>query len=182
MSTLPQPRLAVQPDEVVFTAFAEGREEALKEAYDRWSALVHTLALRALGNTADAADATQATFVSAWRAHDSYDPSRPLPAWLVGIAKRRIIDVQRSNGRHPRPVDEVPDTHMATDLDALADRLVVADALAELPIERRQVVELAYRGQLTHAEIAEQTGLPLGTVKSHLRRGLSMLRTRLEGL
>lgn len=172
--------LTTQPDEIVHQAFAAGDDRALKEAYDRWGALVHSLALRSLGNPADAGDATQAVFVSAWRSRGRYDPSRPLAAWLTRIAQRRVVDMHRSRARHPEPVEQLPETVADEQaIEQAATRMLLADALAELPRERREVIHLAIVEQHTHAEVAARTGLPVGTVKSHIRRGLKVLRDRL---
>ena len=161
-------------------------DAALRAAYDRWSPLVFTMALRGLGNRADAADVVQTTFVSAWRSRAAYDPTRPLGSWLITIAKRRIVDMHRSRSRHatPRPEPVSADVRepggSEQHIEQLADRMLLADALRHLPDPRREIVLMSFLDDLTHAEIAEQTGLPLGTVKSHARRGLQWLRTRLE--
>jgi DNA-directed RNA polymerase specialized sigma24 family protein len=139
-----------------------GEEAALEEVYDRWSALVHTYALRALRDSHDAEDVTQQVFVAAWRSRHTLTPSpSALPAWLVGIARH-----------HPaRPPDE-----------EIAERLVVRQAVEDLPDPRRTIVFLAFWEGRSHAEIAEKVGLPLGTVKSHVRRGLMKLHQQLEGV
>ncbi|MEE8603395.1 RNA polymerase sigma factor [Euzebya tangerina] len=197
--------LAGASDQTVQLAFAgSDADAALREAYSRWAPLVYTLAIRSLGNAEDAADVVQTTFVSAWRSRGSYDPSRPLVSWLTTIAKRRIVDLHRTRSRHPVPSDAVTDgredvvrTATSTgaagvidqpsdrrgsehDMELLADRLLLADALDALPDPRREIVMMSFLDDLTHAEIAERTGLPLGTVKSHARRGLAWLRERLE--
>lgn len=166
-------------------AFRSGSEAGLAAAYEAHAALVHTLCARA--HPAHAADLTQEVFLSAWRARERFDPNRgPLAAWLVGIAKHKIVDAYRKDGRQvPRSRDadgeqasRIPDIHEP--LDQLANRLLVTEALSTLPDRSRQAVELAFYEGFTHDEIAEQTGIPLGTVKSDIRRGLARLRRYLE--
>ena len=130
---------------------------------------------------------TQEVFVSAWRGRDQFDPERGnLAQWLVGITKRRIIDHLRSEGRHAnRRADEeaAPVSAHTSDeahVHQMADQMLVAEGLAQLGDRAREVIELAYIHDLTHQEIAERTGLPLGTIKSDIRRGLKRIRTHLE--
>jgi RNA polymerase sigma-70 factor, ECF subfamily len=180
----PVPRVRQRAQaETPASAFAAG-ETALRDAYDAHGALVYSICRRSLGAEA-AKEVTQDVFVSAWRARDQFDPTRgSLPAWLVGITKRRVIDHLRGERRHAdRRADELPEWSSdgaEPPVDRLADRLLVADALGALPERAREVIELAYIHDLTHNEIAERTGLPLGTIKSDIRRGLSKIRERLE--
>lgn len=166
-------------------AFARGEDGALREVYDRHGGLVHRIALRLLGDPGDAEDVTQATFVSAWRGRDTFDPVHgSLPGWLAGIARRRAIDVLRAQARTRRDREVLAalrDTGDPLDLArSVSDTVVVADALAELPEAQRVVLELAFFDDLTHRQISTVTGLPLGTIKSHVRRGMARLRRRLE--
>jgi RNA polymerase sigma-70 factor (ECF subfamily) len=163
-------------------AFALGQDSALRLAYDAHGSLVYGICRRAL-NPEQADEVTQDVFVSAWRGREQFDPDKGnLAAWLVGITKRRIIDHLRSERRHAdRRADETahePATEPA--VERITDRMLVADALRILPERARNVIELAYLHELTHHEIAERTGLPLGTVKSDIRRGLDRIRDHLE--
>lgn len=165
--------------------FQTGDERALEAIYRRWSPLVFTLALRALGDRGDAEDATQRTFVSAWNSRESFDPARAgLSTWLVAIAKRRIADVREARARVAAAQDELqrltdPEALVVPEID-LGDRLLLADEIERLEPDARAVIRLAFYDDLTHDQIAHRLQLPLGTVKSHIRRSLTRLRRRLE--
>jgi RNA polymerase sigma factor (sigma-70 family) len=162
-----------------------GDEKALRTAYERHGAAVLYLAQRLLGNRADAEDVTQVTFVAAWTGRDGYDPQRgTMLSWLLGIARRKVVDRLRSAARDDRATETVR-TKLAPQDDRetperIVDRLVVADELGRLPEEQRRTLELAFFDDLTHPQISAVTGLPLGTVKSHIRRGMASLRRRWE--
>ncbi|NAZ81391.1 sigma-70 family RNA polymerase sigma factor [Kineococcus sp. R8] len=169
-------------DEFLGRAFARGDEDAFAEAFSRWAPLVHSLALRRLPE-ADAQDVVQAVFVGAWRSRDRYDPERALPGWLVGIARHRIADAltARHRTRELAGVDDaVPEPAVADGADAAADRIVLLAELERLGEPQRTVLRMAFFDDLTHVQIAERTDLPVGTVKSHVRRSLRRLRDRLE--
>lgn len=166
--------------------FAAGEPETLRAVFDRHGPAVQRLARVSLRDPADVDDVVQATFVSAWSGRHTYDPAKAgLPAWLLGIARRRIVDLLRARGRQQRdsaaaaavaPVEEA----VAESPERVLDRLVIADELTRLPDPQREVLRLAFYADLTHTQIAERTGLPLGTVKSHLRRGMQSLRSQLD--
>jgi RNA polymerase sigma factor (sigma-70 family) len=172
-------------DESSFVAsFQAGDESALATVYERWARLVYGMALRSLGNSADAEDVTQRVFVAAWLGRATFDPNRArLSAWLVGITKNTVADAHERRARDRRDREALIqslDCEVTDWPDDLAERLVVADALADLPEMPRRIMRLAFYDRLTHTQIAELLGLPLGTVKSHIRRSLDRLRTRLE--
>jgi len=169
----------------VAARFKAGDEEALRQAYERYGAAVHHLTLASLRIAADAEDVTQATFVAAWLGRETYDAERgSLLGWLLGIARRKVIDRMRVIAREERDAASARQYASTASADASADRvvdqLVVADELAQLPEEQRQVLTLAFYEDLTQAQIAAATGMPLGTVKSHMRRGMARLRQRWE--
>ncbi len=174
------------PDEGLAERFRCGDEQALRYAYDRYGRAVFHLATRSLANAADAEDVTQATFVAAWLGRETFDPDRgSMLGWLLGIARRKIIDRLRAVSRENRAAETIralpePVAKNDADPDRVVDRLVVADELARLPTDQRRVLELAFYDDLTHPQISAMTGLPLGTVKSHIRRGMAHLRRRWE--
>jgi RNA polymerase sigma-70 factor (ECF subfamily) len=184
------PETQVDSDpESLGSAFARG-EADLRAVYDRHGGLVYSICRKALGESA-AGEVTQDVFVNAWQARHQFDPERgALGAWLVGITKRRIIDHVRREQRHAsrradegdaQRVDTLPaDDDTEARVERITERARVAQALAGLPERPRQVIGLAYLHGLTHPEIAERTGIPLGTVKSDIRRGLLALRDQME--
>ncbi|WP_233189163.1 RNA polymerase sigma factor [Subtercola sp. Z020] len=170
-------------DEAFVQGFVDGDERALAGIYERWSPLVYTLALRSLGDVGEAEDVTQAVFVSAWRSRATFDSTRSLPAWLVGITRFRIADAHAARSRARalvRQLEATAGVEYSEDPTDVADRLLVADELARLEPVARQVMQLAFYDDLTHVQIAERLSLPLGTVKSHIRRSLERLKARLE--
>jgi RNA polymerase sigma factor (sigma-70 family) len=186
---VPEPRGVAEPDDQeIGRRFAGGDEQALALAYRRWAGQVHGMAVRAFGPGPDAEDVTQQTFVSAWTGRAGYRPEKgPLPAWLVGVCRHKIADTWARRERQRREAEAaVSDARagrapVTAGVDtAVADRLLVLDELDLLGQPQRGIIELAFFEDLTHAQIADRTGIPLGTVKSHIRRTLERLRTRLE--
>ena len=165
-------------------AFAQGEEQALKAAYSLHGKLVYTYCRRTLDETRSK-DVTQDVFISAWRSQHRFDPAKgTLVGWLMAITKNRIIDNVRAESRHLERRDRRDPTDLpARDrIDAIAEKLLVADALRSLPDRARRVVKLHYFDDLTHSQIAQRLSMPLGTVKSDLRRSLIQLRSQLESL
>ncbi len=157
-------------------------EASLRSAYDAHGALVYSFCRRALGDDR-AKDVTQEVFVSAWRARHRFDPAKgSLAGWLMGIAKNRLIDNIRAEKRHSDRRADGDDREIPVEpaVDRIGDRMLVADALKTLPERSRTVIEMAYFDGLTHQEISDRTDLPLGTVKSDIRRGLARLRHHLQ--
>jgi RNA polymerase sigma factor (sigma-70 family) len=181
---------AAEPDDQeVGRRFAAGDEQALAWAYERWAGQVHGMAVRAFGPGPDAEDVTQQTFVSAWTGRAGFRPDQgPLPAWLVGICRHKIADTwarrerqRRTNEAAMSEAHASPSGPVTAGVDtAVADRVLLLDELDRIGQPQRGIIELAFFEDLTHAQIAARTGLPLGTIKSHIRRTLERLRTRLE--
>lgn len=175
----------VDDDVRLAAAFASGDDAALARVYERWAPLVYTLAIRSLGDVGDAEDVTQKTFVAAWTGRGGFSPERAsLSAWLVGIARNKIADTHEARARIRRLHEQLTAVSTESDWVAeppdLADTLVVADEIARLEPDARNVMRLAFFDDLTHNEISDRLGLPLGTVKSHIRRSLQRMRARLE--
>ena len=172
-------------DSELAARFVAGDERALEEVYSRWSSLVFTMARRATGNESDAADITQAVFLSAWRGRAGFESAKgSLPGWLVTITRRRIADHWESISRETRKIDaesaRMDDEAVAGHAEESVNRVLIADELSQLGEPQRKIIELAFFQDLTHAQIARALDIPLGTVKSHIRRSLDRLRTRLE--
>ena len=156
----------------------------MEELYREHGSLVYSLCRRTLGPER-AADTTQEVFFAAWKSRERYKPdSGSLAGWLVGIARFKIIDLYRVEKRNPL----APESAQAVDVgvesatvEETAQRMMIADALQSLPERSRRLVEHSFFDDLTHSQIAERYGLPLGTVKSDIRRGLEKLRRHLEG-
>ncbi|WP_329267098.1 sigma-70 family RNA polymerase sigma factor [Streptomyces sp. NBC_01451] len=176
-----------QPDdEELVRGFLAGDEACLAAVYRRWSALVHTLAWRSLGDVKEAEDVTQQVFLGVWSGRRGYRPERgPLVGWIVGIARHRIADALAARTRRSRLVAAVDSWPVRADpaderLEGALDRLVVRAEFAKLASAQQRVLRLAFYEDLSQSQIAERTGWPLGTVKSHARRGLYRLRRELE--
>lgn len=162
--------------------FVLGDETALKSAYDAHGSLIYTFCRRTVG-AETAHDVTQEVFLAAWKARDRFDPERgTLAGWLVGIAKNKVLDTLRRRHVHllSDEREQPADTTGPDVVDSTADRMLIASALNELSPRMRQVVTMAYLQDLTHDQISRQTSLPLGTVKSDIRRGLERLRRNLD--
>ncbi|MFI1825634.1 RNA polymerase sigma factor [Streptomyces sp. NPDC020412] len=161
-------------------------DEAFAAIYQRWGSLVHTMAARSLGDAHEAEDVTQQVFVGAWRGRHGFRPERgPLGAWLVGITRRKIVDALAARTRRLALADSAAQDATPTRLvqaapDDVLDRVLLIQALSRLPRAQREVLGMTFYEDLTQVQIAERTGVPLGTVKSHARRGLHRLRTVID--
>lgn len=165
----------------VLPRIAVGDQAAVRECISRYGDLVWSLARRLL-SPADAEDAVQEVFIDLWKNAGRFDATAGSEATFVGtLARRRLIDRRRATDRRP-VLTPLPDTMLAMANDAVdtsdeADR--AWQAVGELRDEQRRVLTLAIRHGMTYDEIARATGLPLGTVKTHARRGLQLVRERL---
>ena len=166
----------------LLSRISDGDQLAVKECLDRYGGLVWSMALRLLGDRAEAEDATQEVFIDLWRSADRYRPDLGSEVTFVTVlARRRLIDRKRRSGLATVPTELTELTQAegeradhAAEVRDEADR--ARAALCELKPEQRGVLEMSVCQGLTHQEIAEKTGLPLGTVKTHVRRGLLKVR------
>ncbi len=169
-------------DSMLMARIRTGDEDALAALHDRYAAVVYSVALRVLGETTQAEDILQDIFIQLWRNPQRFDASRgSLGAWLAVIARHRAIDQLRRR----RPESDIEDVVISVDtrLEQSTDRSMaiakIRAAVERLPVEQRQPLELAFFQGLTHSEIADKTGEPLGTIKTRIRSALLALRKAL---
>jgi RNA polymerase sigma-70 factor (ECF subfamily) len=179
-------------DEQLLHEIAAGREEPLGMLYQRFAPIVFGMAAQALGKNA-AEEIVQDVFVSVWRGAASFDPKKGAArSWLLQIAHHRIANELRGRGRRPRTVEDPEGDQAARLPDPSPDqseeawlahrRRILQRALEQLPPPQRQALGLAFFSDLSHGEVARVLGLPLGTVKSRMRSGLSHMKTLLAPL
>lgn len=156
-------------DRELLERFRRGDESAVKAVYERFRGPVFAISMRILHDHGLAADATQQTFIKAWQAAESYDANRDLGPWIYAIARRTAIDIYRKTSRSIASED-VDTTTPAPALDTIWEVFEVRSALDRLPDEERQVIKLSHFDGLTHVEIADLMGIPVGTVKSRSHR------------
>lgn len=178
-------------DADLLAAMARGSQSALGQLYDRYGSMALGLAIRITSDRGIAEEVVQDAFVSAWRRAATYQSDRGEPrTWLLSIVHHRAIDRVRGVGARARTQEldltAAADASDASDVWSEAwaglERAEIAAALAKLPAEQRGAIELAFFAGLSHGEVAERLGLPLGTVKGRIRLGLRRLRTVLQGL
>jgi RNA polymerase sigma factor (sigma-70 family) len=159
------------------TRLAAGEEGAINEIYAALGPMVLGYLRRFVARD-EAEDVLQRVFYEVWRNRDRYDPTRSLEAWVLGIARKRAIDLLRRRHANVVPIEELRDI-AGDDGRELAERYAraseVRGALERLAREQREVLTLAYFGDLTQTEIADRLGVPLGTVKARTFRGLRRL-------
>lgn len=170
---------AMTSDLALVTAIRSGDQGAMAALYDRYSCIVYSVALRVLQDTGGAEDVLQDIFMQLWRNPGSFDSSRGnMAAWLAVIARNRAIDALRRR----RPQDDIENVivsvepDMASEAERSRAMEKIRGAMESMPAPQRSALELAYFEGLTHMEIAEKTGEPLGTVKTRIRTGLLTLR------
>ena len=170
---------AAEDDSVLLERVRRGDEGAMAALYDRYSKIVYSVSLRVLRDVAAAEDVLQEIFMQVWRNPGSFlETKGSLGGWLAVVARNRSIDTLRRR----RPTDQVEEVALASpfNLAAEAERNNLLErarrAIVHLPSEQRKMLEMAFFDGLTHTEIAEVTGDPLGTVKTRIRSGLLTLR------
>jgi RNA polymerase sigma-70 factor (ECF subfamily) len=165
---------------------AAGDERALGALYDRMAPVAYGLALRIMGDADGAEDTVQEAFLRVWRRADRYEAGRGAPRpWLLRLVRNVAIDHLRSRGARARAEhrggvqahEQPPSPERPDDLVLQKERRdVVRAALDALPPEQRRMIEIAYFEGLSHSEIADREGTPLGTVKTRIRDGVLRLR------
>lgn len=176
-------------DEKLIERLATGADEAaLSELYDRYQAVMYAIAMRITKDQALAQDAVQEAFVGVWRNASRYAVARAsVRTWMLSITHHRAIDIIRRR----KATTELPETDSTDpaltapdvwpEVSRSLDRDTVKQAMDGLPAAQREAISMAYFGGLTQVEIADRTGVPLGTVKSRVRLGLTQMRRTLEG-
>jgi RNA polymerase sigma-70 factor, ECF subfamily len=182
-----------EADREVLALVARGDQRAFSRLYDRLSGPLYSLALRMLGDAAEAQDALQDVFLQLWRRAGSYDADQSsVFSWAILMTRSRVIDRLRARGRRLRVVSASTDDDAsraaiadASTVESAADTadrneeaVRVRSSVSKLPAEQREAIEMAFFNDLTHDEIAAALGQPLGTIKARIRRGLLKLRER----
>ena len=187
-SSRPAPVGSLDDKELV-QAIVERRTEAVAELYDRYSGMLKALSQRILHDPSDAEEILQETFLQVWNQASRYDPKRSsVSTWLVLISRSRSIDRLRSRQVKLRTATaagrENPDIHTSPkgvgNVLGQERRKRLQEEMARLPSEQSQVLELAFYGGMTQSEIAEHTGIPLGTVKTRTLLAMKKLRQALH--
>ncbi|GAB4466190.1 MAG: sigma-70 family RNA polymerase sigma factor [Elainellaceae cyanobacterium] len=177
----------------LLTRIAQQDQSALSTLYDRYARVLYSLAFRILGSVEEAEEIVLDVFSQVWKLAGRYDPQRGrVDAWLFMLTRSRSLDRLRSLQRISKAVESsteaaktIPQSQIS---DPTEDVLIserrdrVLSAMQRLPMEQREVIELAYYQGLTHVEIAAKTGKSLGTVKTRIRLGLNKLRQVLDAL
>jgi RNA polymerase sigma-70 factor (ECF subfamily) len=176
-------------DDRMLDLLARAEPEGVEMLYDRYSALAYTLAFRVLNDAGAAEDVVQEAFLSIWRRASTYRSDRgSLRTWVCSIVHHRALD--RLRGRSGRARQDVALEHAPIEVSSVSDtwdrvadeleREEIRKALAELSVEQRETIELAYYGGYSQTEISELMKVPLGTVKGRTRLALRKLRGVLQ--
>ncbi len=181
----------VEEEVALLKAIGSRDRDSFAKLYDRYSAILFSIALRVLNDTELAEDALQDVFFQIWEKAPTYDPRRGKPlTWAVTLTRNKAIDRLRSVQRRYRLYDEAreeakttaasADYESARSLEHLEKNEMIRNAVKQLSKEQRQAIEMAFFSGLTQNEVAEQLGEPLGTIKARIRRGMMKLRDLLE--
>lgn len=173
-------RRSVSP--TILQRIAAGDPDAVQQCIDEYGGLVWSVARRLLGNHSEAEDAVQDAFIELWKSAERYDPKLSSEkSFVVMVARRRIIDRLRKATRRIDTASVEDDIHEPASSEHVriergAEAAMAAEALETLNPDRRQVLELSIYQGMSHSEIAAAIDMPLGTVKSHITRGLAAVR------
>jgi RNA polymerase sigma-70 factor (ECF subfamily) len=168
----------------IVAAFCSGDVGGLSAVYDHYGKAVWTVTMSVLRQRDLAEDAAQETFMRAWRGASGFDQSRDIGPWLMTIARRTAVDVHRREFR-PTRGDHAPEAEVSIQLPGIErawETWEIRLALDQLPEEERQVIGLAHFGGLSHPQIADRLGVPVGTVKSRSHRAHKHLAALLRHL
>lgn len=177
--------------DVYICEIARGDRQAIDQLYGESSHLVYSVAMRILNDRSDAEEAVMDVYAQVWRSAGKFSNERGSGfAWLMNLARSRAIDKLRARRNRNVAMEPLFETAAVSDRDSNPERISalgemqdrVRTALSGLPAEQRTTIELAFYSGLTHVELAERLGQPLGTVKTRIRAGMMKLRTTLEGL
>lgn len=170
-------------DSQLLEYIARGEQNAMAVVFSRYSKVVYSVSLRVLRDTGAAEDVLQDIFMQIWRKPSAFLATRgSLGSWLAVVARNRAIDALRRR----KPLNDIDDIVLASSFNLAQDSertLLMQRAqgiMQTLPAPQRHVLELAYFEGLTHTEIAERTGDPLGTVKTRIRSALLVLRKAMQ--
>lgn len=172
--------------QAILQRIADGDRSAVQDCLNKYGGLVWSIARRMLRNSEDAEDAVQEIFVDVWKNAERFDESKSSETtYIAMIARRRVIDKIRYSTRRlsPESLDDVllePFTRSDKEMQTSIEAREAAEALRNLRPEQQQVLRLLIVQGMSHQEISEATGMPLGTVKTHARRGILRVREFLD--
>jgi RNA polymerase sigma-70 factor, ECF subfamily len=180
--------VAIHDDDLLMSQVKGGSVDAFEKLYDRYSARAYRVARSVCHDQEQTENAVQEAFLSIWKSRTSYQSQRgTVAAWLLTAVRYRAIDVARRDQKHTGRDAAEHTLAMHPAPGALTDQVANRDAadglralLTSLPDTQREVITLAFYGELTHTEIATALDLPTGTVKGRMRLGLQKLRTNIE--
>jgi len=176
-------RETAEEDDALLTGIGQGDATALAAVYDRYSRIVYSVSLRILRDPSGAEDVVQEIFMQLWRNPGAFNTERgSLAGWLAILSRNRSIDLQRRR----RPSESVDEVVLAStfDLAEIAEKNIMLAKtqvwIEQLSPEQQETLHMAFFDGLTHSEIADRTGNPLGTIKTRIRRALQTLRKAAE--
>lgn len=171
----------ISEEKLLVTRLQKGDQTAISDIYDHYSEALYGICLKILrNNTGMAEDAFQEAMIKIWKYASSYNPEKGrLFTWILNITRNTAIDYWRKMDKRSEIQNDISDVHVSNPnmvRSLNTDTMDVADQLENLSTEERDVIELAYFSGLTHQQISGQLELPLGTVKTRIRRGITKLR------
>jgi RNA polymerase sigma factor (sigma-70 family) len=172
---------------MILPKIAVGESRAMSSCITKYGTMVWSITRNYINDVTEAEDLVQEIFTEVWKKAGTFNPAIAAESTFIGlIARRRSIDFLRRKNRRPEfePLDVAKSLIQPTmdESSAICDADAVKSSLAQLPSDTRHLFQLFFENGLTHPEIAEKTGLPLGTVKTRLRRGLISIREHLQGI